>query len=298
MKKRSNCTQFCILLLVIYATRVTQATKGNSPASSNQILETIDESPEFAISQTCQIRATDQFLHKKILQLLVEKVKLINYKLYFANYTTNPLLINSTWSYKADNWARVSSQHGQTLLSLAFNYGILSMMTLTFGVESLEIELEDIPYGCVMELNEREKNEAIMSLLMRDFKEQEFEQMTEATPVKDLFTLLDDERVCHELITNMSGYAKFTDRCCNVDLITKERVCTTELTNKWLSILHGLLAAVKFSMMFFGPLLFIPMIEIIAKENIPYAVELKEPLKKKIILVQGDTPLCKLHTGD
>lgn len=83
---------------------------------------------------SCRIRTTDPLMYSRIRQFLeTDKLNLIEYKLRFANYSYNPLKTNVTRRHKADTWARVSTQHGQTLLSLAFNYGVLSLMTLTFG---------------------------------------------------------------------------------------------------------------------------------------------------------------------
>jgi len=74
---------------------------------------------------------------------------------------------------QGDTWARVSSVHGQTLLSLAFNYGILSLKTLTFGTDVLQVRVEDQPHGCMIQLNENDKVETVLHLLMRDFKPEE-----------------------------------------------------------------------------------------------------------------------------
>ncbi len=48
---------------------------------------------------------------------------------------------NVLWSYKMNQWTRVAHSHGQTILSLAFNYGILSLMTLSFGISALPIKV-------------------------------------------------------------------------------------------------------------------------------------------------------------
>ena len=74
---------------------------------------------------------------------------------------------------QGDTWARVSSVHGQTLLSLAFNYGILSLKTLTFGTDVLDVNVEDQPLGCMLRLKEDDKVETVLHLLMRDFKAEE-----------------------------------------------------------------------------------------------------------------------------
>jgi len=99
---------------------------------------TDNERPRYNV---CRIFAADPFISKRIrLKVDEEHVKFIEYKLTFDNYTTNPL--NSdvmTTTYKADTWTRVTSLHGRTLISLAFNYGILSLMTLTLSTDFVEV---------------------------------------------------------------------------------------------------------------------------------------------------------------
>jgi len=77
------------------------------------------------------------------------------------------------WRRQGDTWARVSNLHGQTLLSLAFNYGILSLKTLTFGTDVLQVLVEDRPHDCMLRLREDEKINTVLHLLMRDFKPEE-----------------------------------------------------------------------------------------------------------------------------
>jgi len=106
----------------------------------------------------CRLRTTDPFVHNKVHQLLtVEKATLINYQLDFANYTRNPLTISMAGVYDARKWSRVTTAHGQTLLSLAFNYGVLSMMTLTLGTVTLDIQLQDSPFGCFAKADNQQK---------------------------------------------------------------------------------------------------------------------------------------------
>ena len=83
---------------------------------------------------------------------------MIELHLTVTGYELNPLDVSSwprttSWNqvdsnqssarpYKADSWSRVSDGHGQTLLKLAFNYGVLSLMTLSYGVEPLQVEMQ------------------------------------------------------------------------------------------------------------------------------------------------------------
>ena len=106
----------------------------------------------------CRLKATDPFIHNKVHHLLtVEKATLITYVLNVSNYSYNPLTINVGGVYNAKTWSRVTTAHGQTLLSLAFNYGVLSMMTLTLGTQTLHVELRDSPSGCFASATDHQK---------------------------------------------------------------------------------------------------------------------------------------------
>jgi len=108
----------------------------------------------------CRLKTTDPFVHNKVHHLLtVDTATLINYVLNFSNYSHNPLTINMDGVYDAQKWSRVTTAHGQTLLSLAFNYGVLSMMTLTLGTVTLPIELQDSPFGCFSAASNQQKVE-------------------------------------------------------------------------------------------------------------------------------------------
>ena len=137
----------------------------------------------------CRLTTADPHVHKRVVQMLTEdKVTLVLYQLSFSNYSTNPLKTNVAGAYDAKKWSRVTTAHGQTLLSLAFNYGVLSMMTLTLGTESLNVELEDWPPGCMEAVSDEVKIESVRHLLMRDFDAD--------GPIRTV----DDDRVCYEII--------------------------------------------------------------------------------------------------
>ena len=90
----------------------------------------------------CRIVATDATLRQQVDDILARKAKLIEYNFSVKNYTVNPLASGNTWMYKSHMWSRVGTSHGQTILNLAFNYDVLSLMTLSFGVEQLDVQLQ------------------------------------------------------------------------------------------------------------------------------------------------------------
>lgn len=84
----------------------------------------------------------------------------------------------------------MSSVHGQTLLSLAFNYGILSLKTLTFGTDEVQVHVEDRPLGCMFRLNEKDKVDTVLHLLMNDFKKEEERSINSTRPVHEVRTVI------------------------------------------------------------------------------------------------------------
>ena len=71
---------------------------------------------------------------------------------------------------QGDTWTRVSGVHGQTLLSLGFNYRILSLSTLTFGTDKMTVNVTDRPRDCMTQLNETDKVRTVLRLLVNDFE--------------------------------------------------------------------------------------------------------------------------------
>jgi len=208
-----------------------------------------------------------------------ETATLIDYRLNFSNYSLNPLSINVAGAYDAEKWSRVTTAHGQTLLSLAFNYGVLSMMTLTLGTQTLHVELRDSPPGCMAIVSDQQKIDSVRRLLMRDFD------------ADGPIMTVDSDRICHEIIDDDNGYAKFRHSCCYENSITGYIECTTDIGNVWLNLLYAMLTIVRLGLLCFGPSLFISAVESMSKDNIPYVVRLKAKLEKTVVFCQSDTEL-------
>ena len=227
----------------------------------------------------CKVSTVDIYLYNKVNKLLtVEKVSLVEYRLRLVNYTDDPLLTNTSYAYRLNKWSRITTSHGQTLLGLAFNYGVLSIMTLTLGTTSLDVALYDSPEGCFGTLSEQDKINTLLVPLTRDFK------------MQGGVTFVNEERVCHPVVLDRDGYANFKDRCYTRDPNTGKIVYDDGFYNVWLSLLYALLLIVKFVLLFFGPCLFLTAVLSMSKDNVPYVVKLKESLKKTIAICTHDFP--------
>lgn len=240
----------------------------------------------------CRIHATDIYMNARVKYMtLKEKLNLIEYHLFFTNYTINPLFINSTFHHRPNIWSRASTNYGQTLLSLAFNYGILSLMTLTFGTSKQNVELADKPSGCFVRLDFEEKLSLIRNLLMKDFGAEEEDHVSQTGDEIEHMYITESARICHEIVENVKGVAQFTDCCCYRHRFTGEKKCENGSDNIWLSFLYSILSFIRYIIFFFGPLLFLSTMVGLTRDQFPYTVKLKDPLLKTVFLCKSDTEI-------
>ncbi len=232
----------------------------------------------------CHLKPVTPHLYEEITELLKYQAKLVEYIFTFKNHTDNPMLVNAEYTYKANQWARVSHSHGLTILSLAFNYGILSLMTLSFGVVTKPIELEEEPYGCILKLNEYDRIQVMLYILLRDFQ-----------PDGEI-NVYEGEAVCHQMIKNEDGFAKFTDQCCYKKLTTGDIICTIDSLNKWLKILETLIAVFTLVVFLFAPILLTKFFYAQTLNVVRYIVKLKEPMYKTICVCRGTPAVDVMST--
>ena len=211
-------------------------THGTIPDERATLLDSIVTTTRNTTS--CSLSTVDPLISNVVTQL-IENNYLIDYRLNFTNYSVNPLTTSEIVdAYHADRWSRISSSHGLTIRSLAFNYKVLSLYTLAFGTETLDVELVDSPAGCFGNVTQGEKATAFQHLLMRDF--------IANGPLK----AIGDARVCHEVIIEIEGYAQFRHICCNVDTNGNRIVCTTEIGNPYLDLLNASLTYCRYVLLF------------------------------------------------
>ena len=222
----------------------------------------------------------DGDVHSTVIAYLHEyRLNLVEYSLHVFNSTPNPLDTNNTWNYKSQYWSRVRSTYGRTILSLAFNYKILSLLTFAVSIEEFDIEVEDIPRGCLRLQNETAKVLIVRDLMLRDMN-----------PLGPMSVIEGEDAVCHQLIVNEGNYARFTDECCFRKRESLNVVCEVDKPNDYIASLDIIIAAVFGFTFFFGPLIMPHWIYSSAAETNQYMVKLKTPHFKTICISYGKAP--------
>ncbi len=229
---------------------------------------------DMALPQPCRLKATDPHIRTRMEDVMSWHCVLIEYTFSVKGYKCNPLAANNSYHYKNHVWARVTSGHGHTLLNLAFNYGVLSLMTLTLGVEKLNLELEDIPMGCLHQiLKEEDKVTVVLDLVLRDLKYNSSMSVIEGRG-----------NVCNQIIRSKNSKAHFLDRCCYRRMDGKGVECFDDVPNRWLKTLDILFAVLMVAVFVFGPILMPAWIYSTRSESIEYGVFLKEQLYRTMVI--------------
>ena len=119
----------------------------NVPNSGAQPGLQTNGNTNMTIETVCHLHPQDSNLVNEVAKLIQDDVKLIQFTFTFPEYEINPLSLthNNGRNYKSDVWQRVFDEHGRNLLALKFNYDILSLSLLTFGVEKMDVAVIDAP---------------------------------------------------------------------------------------------------------------------------------------------------------
>lgn len=143
-----------------------------TPDADNGIVISHDNLTAPLTNLSCKVFVAedDHHTNEQVFAYISQHAKLINYNINVLNYTVNPLLENTTTHYHLNKWSRTASSHGETILSLAFNFDLLSLFTLVSGVEHMNVDIVDEPYGCLGVLTENQKVEVLLDLLLRDLR--------------------------------------------------------------------------------------------------------------------------------
>ena len=138
------------------------------------------------------------------------------------------------------------------------------------------MELQDLPRGCLARLSEHEQVLAILDVTIRDLK------------VGGPISIHEGRAgVCHQVIKEQSGFAKFTDRCCYKKLDEDTVECYIDIPNKWLQILDILQATLIAVVFVFGPCAIPEWFYSNFHDTVEYVVKLKEPLYKTICIARA-----------
>lgn len=223
------------------------------------------------ITRHCQVLTKNVNIHSDLMDLINSGTKLIKVTLEFPEYEEGPIKMNNSQQYDLNTWYRAYDSHGKTLLNLAFNYDVLSLQMLTFGVENVDVELIDQPAGCLQEVSEDEMVEILAEVTSHDFDTRENEYIG----------IGEDPYSCHMIINNTNGYGYFQFECCWItgEGYEEGRIrCEILKPGKWLNMLFLLITTMKLLAVLFGPVILQSLFHSDSIVKTDYEVTLHETL--------------------
>ncbi|KAK3577266.1 hypothetical protein CHS0354_030551 [Potamilus streckersoni] len=238
------------------------------------------------ISSTCEVLlANDALFHQMSKQAVMHI-----FHVHMSNYSEDPLYTDVSKNYKPWQWYRTNSVHGQTLLTLSFNYDILSMTVLTIGIQTLDVYLTDKPFGCFGNLTSQERVDIL--------REQSFDSFrivsTEKTETK-LDRKHENIYVCHAIVESQGDHAEFANNCCSKDS-DGNWLCSKQEEKFWITVLYVCIALVKVAMFLFGPLLLPSQLYTAAYVASEYVVKLQKDLKMKLFISESTQTSIRCKT--
>ena len=235
-------------------------------------------SEQFIDDHGCRISPEDSLMADRIATLISSGAKLIKYDVTFPDYIVDPFIHNASFIYKPHLWERVVGEHGKTLLSLAFNYDILSLRMLTFGVEDVQVNFKDSPRNCFGALDIGTQNYIMRRALLSDFQD--------ASALEESKYSITDNYVCQQIIGDDGGYADFYYECCRFHGVTNGTiVCPPEVEeDKWISVLYVLIMLLKVAFLLLGPLMIQKWIYHQSIRKADYTIKSPETLRKTLVV--------------
>lgn len=212
------------------------------------------------------------------------------FELEIYNQTLDPLRTDISYTYKPWKWYRTISEHGKTLLTLSFNFDVLSLSILTIGVERVPLKLKDFPEGCFGKLTAEERVVLIRDRVFDNFQKKKVKKpqgVEEELPPTDgdepQFTF-----VCNEFVRESGGYARFANKCCTRDS-NGNITCSDHEDNFWITVLYVGIGLVKLMLFMFAPLLVPSNMYTASYVASEYVVKLTKELKMKIFVSESET---------
>ena len=231
----------------------------------------------------CRIRPVD----RESVQYLQDFSVMYIFELEIYNATDDPLKTDVSLTYKPWKWYRTISDHGKTLLTLSFNYDVLSLTILTIGIQRVPLKLKDYPNGCFKNLTAEERVELIRERVFDNFKKKKELTPTQVEEGNDRNNQ-ENVFVCNEIIRNENGYAEFAHRCCIRDS-NNNIICSEHEDNFWISMLYVCITLVKVMLFMFSPLLIPANMYTASYVASEYVVKLTKDLKMKIFVSESTT---------
>lgn len=152
----------------------------------------------------CSFRTVDRYGKEQILKFIDEKKKLIFIHFSLQNFSDMVPLISGKKNYKMLNLVRTAGSFWDELLLLHPQFEQLSLGTLKFGVEHVNIQLKPLSSECFTISTEEQVHTHLINFATNEFRLLE----NSSSP----------HRICSMYAEDIKGHAEFYYKCCFRDV--------------------------------------------------------------------------------
>ncbi|ESO02614.1 hypothetical protein HELRODRAFT_161903 [Helobdella robusta] len=204
--------------------------------------------------------------------LKMDYVHVIKYNLFFPEYDaanrSNPLLnVTSPKIYKLNSWYHAFTSQGSYLLSLSFNYDVMSLTMLPSGVKEMKVGVTESFQFCFAKLNTGQKVSAI------------FQMLDDVMPKNKPGGFPD--KLCYQKVEVENSRGKFVMSCCD----NVQTSCLLQETS-YMKFLHIANCVLKLIFFLMCPLVIQKLFYNKSVGKFSYVVPINRPGLKKTMLIK------------
>ncbi|XP_052069616.1 uncharacterized protein LOC127708630 [Mytilus californianus] len=148
----------------------------------------------------CSFETEDHSGKEQILKFIDEKKELIFIHFHLQNFSNIFPFESGAKIYKMLNLVRTAGGFGNELLRLHPQFEQLSLGTLVFGVEHVDIQLKHMSSECFFNSTEEHVHKNLIAFATKEFRLLENSSS--------------DQRICSIYVDNINGRAEFYYKCC------------------------------------------------------------------------------------
>ncbi|XP_052061929.1 uncharacterized protein LOC127701995 [Mytilus californianus] len=194
----------------------------------------------------CKVQPVDPELRSKLNIMLSEGKKLIFIHLEFEDHKNLESKSHQGDIYKPLDWIRTYGRHGRSLLYLRPQFEHLSLTTLSFNTEHIDVRLKQTPTQCLTRHNLSTIEDNLRRLLVMDFKMNLGDDHA-----------VENEKICNVEVKNEQSIVAFKYVCCwhGHSKVNEHLECKNISSDYWMEILFTCIFLIKVLVLMFCPLL-------------------------------------------
>ncbi|CAC5365674.1 unnamed protein product [Mytilus coruscus] len=194
----------------------------------------------------CKVQPVDPELRSKLNIMLSEGTKLIFIHLEFEDHKNLESKSHQGDTYKPLDWIRTYGRHGRSLLHLRPQFERLSLTTLSFNIEHIDVRLKQTPTRCLTRHNVSTIEDNLRRLLVMEFK----------MNLEDDHAV-ENEKICNVEVKNEQSIVAFKYVCCwhGHSKVNEHLECKNISSDYWMEILFTCIFLIKILVLMFCPLL-------------------------------------------